>query len=143
MNVRDRHDETIMIVDDERDVVLATRIFLESRGYQVLEAFDGLEALNALDSSSPDLIMLDVVMPRLDGWSTLKQIKEDARYQDTPVLMLTSLAEPRHMVTGINLGCTWYYQKPVVDFDDLALVVRRILDLTAGQGDKTLGQSGE
>jgi len=129
--------ETILIVDDERDIVLATRIFLEAEGYEVLEAFDGMEALEKLEQASPDLVMLDVVMPRLDGWSTLARIQSDPIHQGTPVLMLTSLSTPRDVATGIDLGCTWYYEKPVTDYDDLALVVRRILDTTsedAGEG---------
>lgn len=131
MSAGEQRGRTILLVDDERDIVLATRIFLEAEGYNVVEAFDGMEALSKLETASPDLIMLDVVMPRLDGWSTLKKIHTDTRYQDTPVLMLTSLSEPHHVAASINLGATWYYQKPVTDFNDLALVVRRILDMAA------------
>ncbi|MBP8952902.1 MAG: response regulator [Armatimonadetes bacterium] len=119
---------TILVVDDERDVVLATRIFLEAEGYNVLEAFDGLEALRVLKTVQPDLIMLDVRMPRLNGWKTLEAIQADEKLQNIPVLMLTSMNDPGHMATGINLGCTWYYTKPVTDYADLALVVRRILE---------------
>lgn len=127
MAAEDGDRRTILIVDDERDVVLATRIFLEAEGYDVLEAFDGLEALRSLQNVQPDLIVLDVRMPRMNGWKTLEAIQADQRLMDIPVLMLTSMNDPGNMATGINLGCTWYYTKPVTDYADLALVVRRIL----------------
>jgi len=117
----------VLLVDDFRDFVLATRIFLESEGYDVDEAYDGIQALEAMAKSRPDLVILDVMMPRLDGWATLTQIQADERLRDTPVLMLTALKEPINIKTGIDLGCTWYYTKPITDYPDFALVISRIL----------------
>jgi CheY-like chemotaxis protein len=117
----------ILLVDDFRDFVLATRIYLESEGFDVLEAYDGIQALDVLDREIPDLIILDVMMPRLDGWATLTRIQNDERLRDIPVLMLTALKEPANVKTGIDLGCTWYYTKPITDYADFALVIRRII----------------
>ena len=117
----------ILLVDDFRDMVLATRIFLEGEGYDVLEAYDGIQALEILKTATPDLIILDVMMPRMDGWSTLTHIQADERLRDIPVLMLTALREPINIKTGIDLGCTWYYTKPISNYPDLALVISRIL----------------
>ncbi|HEY3397366.1 MAG TPA: response regulator [Armatimonadota bacterium] len=127
--------ETILIVDDHRDFVFATKLFLESKGYQVLEAYDGLEGLDQAQAHHPDLIVLDVMMPRLDGWATLQVLQGKPETNKIPVLMLTALKEPVNVLTGFDLGCTWFYTKPITDYDDLALVIRRILDSVAA-GDK-------
>ena len=119
--------KTILVVDDYRDFVLATRLLLESEGYEVMEAYDGEQALAVLEEVQPDLIILDVMMPRLDGWATLAQIQADDRLKNIPVIMLTALREPVNVKTGIDLGCTWYYTKPVTDYSDFALVIGRIL----------------
>lgn len=120
--------ETILVVDDHRDFVFATKLFLETQGYQVREAYDGLEALEAVEKEKPDLIILDVMMPRLDGWATLQVLQGNEATARIPVLMLTALKEPVNVLTGFDLGCTWFYTKPITDYDDLALVIRRILD---------------
>jgi CheY-like chemotaxis protein len=125
--------ETILIVDDHRDFVFATKLFLESQGYQVLEAYDGLEGLDAVAKQKPDMIILDVMMPRLDGWATLQMLQSDEVNAKIPVLMLTALKEPVNVLTGFDLGCTWFYTKPITDYDDLALVIRRILDSTTAE----------
>ena len=126
MSATDADRKRILLVDDFRDFVLATRIFLESEGYDVIEAYDGIQALEALEQVRPDLIILDVMMPRMDGWAALTRIQADLRFQDIPVLMLTALKEPVNIKTGIDLGCTWYYTKPITDYPDFALVLRRI-----------------
>lgn len=122
--------ETILIVDDHRDFVFATKLFLESQGYRVLEAYDGLEGLEVVEKEKPELIILDVMMPRLDGWATLQMLQGKPETATIPVLMLTALKEPVNVLTGFDLGCTWFYTKPITDYDDLALVIRRILDST-------------
>ena len=122
--------ETILVVDDHRDFVFATKLFLESQGYQVLEAYDGIEGLEVVGRQKPDLIILDVMMPRLDGWATLQMLQSKEDTAKIPVLMLTALKEPVNVLTGFDLGCTWFYTKPITDYDDLALVLRRILDST-------------
>ncbi len=122
--------ETILIVDDHRDFVFATKLFLESQGYRVQEAYDGLEGLEVVEKEKPDLIILDVMMPRLDGWATLQMLQGKPETATIPVLMLTALKEPVNVLTGFDLGCTWFYTKPITDYDDLALVIRRILDST-------------
>jgi adenylate cyclase len=118
---------TVLVVDDHRDMVLATRIFLESQGYAVLEAYDGIQALDILENVTPDLVVLDVMMPRLDGWGALRRIRSDARLKSIPVMMLTALNDPNSIITGLDLDATWYYTKPITDFSDFGLVVTRII----------------
>jgi DNA-binding response OmpR family regulator len=109
-------------------MVLATRIFLELRGYEILEAYDGVQALDVLSDATPDLVILDVMMPRMDGWAALRAIRADERFKGLPVMMLTALNDPRSIVTGLDLDATWYYTKPVTDWADFGLVVGRILE---------------
>lgn len=116
----------ILLVDDERDLVFYTKLFLEERGYEVLEAYDGIEALDILEKERPDLIILDVSMPRLNGWDVLRKIQSDPDKADIPVLMLTARAEDTDKARGWELGVTWYQTKPF-ELDELALVVERIL----------------
>jgi CheY-like chemotaxis protein len=125
--------ETILVVDDHRDFVFATSLFLQTQGYEVMEANDGMEALDKIKESPPDLIILDVMMPRLDGWATLQVLQSREDTASIPVLMLTALKEPSSILTGFDLGCTFFYSKPIDDYDDMALVIRRILDSSKDQ----------
>ena len=127
--------ECILLVDDHRDFVFASKLFLESQGFQVSEAYDGIEALESLEKEKPDLIILDVMMPRLDGWATLQALQQKEELAKIPVLMLTALKEPVNVLTGFDLGCTWFYTKPITDYEDFALVIRRILDSVQGIGE--------
>ncbi len=79
-----------MIVDDDDDLVKSTRIMLEPEGFQLLTAQSGQECLDLLKSEKPDYILLDIDMPGMDGWATLKAIKEDHHLRDIPIAMLTA-----------------------------------------------------
>lgn len=120
----------ILLVDDSRDFVIATKTFLEEEGYEVTEAHDGIQALEQVAQKIPDLIILDVMMPRLDGWGTLRALQSQEDTAQIPVLMLTALKESDDVTEGFDLGCTWFYTKPITDYDDLLLVIRRILETT-------------
>ena len=116
----------ILLVDDERDLVFYTKLFLEEKGYEILEAYDGRQALDVLEEETPDLVVLDVAMPRLSGWDVLRIMQDDDRMKDIPVLMLTARAEDADKAKGWTLGVTWYQPKPF-ELDELALVIDRIL----------------
>ncbi len=116
----------ILLVDDERDLVFYTKLFLEEKGYEVTEAYDGQQALDILETFRPDLVLLDVTMPRLTGWDVLKQMQEDPEKVDIPVLMLTARSEDADKARGWELGVTWYQTKPF-ELDELAMVIERIL----------------
>ena len=116
----------ILLVDDERDLVFYTKLFLEEQGYEVLEAYDGKQALEVLETVRPDLIILDVTMPRMTGWDVLKEIQADPEKVDIPVLMLTARAEDADKARGWELGVTWYQTKPF-ELDELAMIIERIL----------------
>lgn len=116
----------ILLVDDERDLVFYTKLFLEEKGYEILEAYDGRQALDVLEEHTPDLVVLDVAMPRLSGWDVLRIMQDDERMKEIPVLMLTARAEDADKAKGWTLGVTWYQTKPF-ELDELALVIERIL----------------
>ncbi|HUS80076.1 MAG TPA: response regulator [Armatimonadota bacterium] len=121
----------ILMVDDERDLVFYTKLFLEGLGYEVLEAYDGRQALDLLEGETPDLVILDVAMPRLSGWDVLRIMQDDERMRNIPVLMLTARAEDADKARGWTLGVTWYQTKPF-EPDDLAVVIERILAISDG-----------
>ena len=99
----------ILVVDDERRMVGFIRLNLEQDGYEVIEAFNGTEALNRLRDSLPDLILLDVMMPDIDGFEVLRTIREISQ---VPVIMLTAKGEEDDKVKGLELGADDYVTKP-------------------------------
>ena len=121
--------KSILLVDDERDLVFYTKLFLEEKGYEVTEAYDGQQALEVLETFRPDVVLLDVTMPRLNGWDVLKRMQEDPEKVDIPVLMLTARSEDADKARGWELGVTWYQTKPF-ELDELAMVIERILATT-------------
>lgn len=109
MTDRSFRDRRILVVDDEERMVRFIRLNLEHDGFQVTEAFNGTQAINKLRSSMPDLILLDVMMPDIDGFEVLKMIRE---ISTVPVIMLTAKGEEEDRVRGLELGADDYITKP-------------------------------
>ena len=101
--------QTILVVDDDENIVKIIVRNLDLDGFQTLEARNGLEALDLLRTSEPDLVLLDVEMPRLDGYETLARLRKAS---DIPVIMLTVRAEDADKVRGLELGADDYLTKP-------------------------------
>ena len=95
----------ILVCDDERDIVSALRIYLEPEGYRVLEAYNGQEALELLSREQVHLVLLDIMMPKLDGISTIARLRETS---NVPVIMLTAKSEDTDKVLGLNIGADDY-----------------------------------
>lgn len=114
----------ILVVDDEKHIVRLVQVNLERRGYQVITAYDGLECLEKVKKEKPDLIILDVMMPRLDGFETLKRLKADPETRDIPVVMLTARAQDKDVLTGYTLGTDLYLTKPFSPIELLTMVQR-------------------
>ncbi len=102
----------ILVVDDSEDVRLALMTLLEDIGHQVFEAEDGSEVTAMVLSGSPDLILLDVAMPRVDGFEALKRLKADDATSDVPVIMVTAKGRPEDLAMARNLGARDYINKP-------------------------------
>jgi len=104
-----RDAKRILVVDDEPRMIGFIRMNLELEGYQVIEAHNGLEALEAIRTQLPDLVLLDVMMPQLDGFETLRMLRE---FSSIPVIMLTAKGEEDDKVYGLELGADDYVTKP-------------------------------
>ncbi len=106
---------TVLIVDDEPDIVLFVRVNMEMDGYQVITASDGEGALAAVREHQPDVVVLDVMMPKLDGWHVLEQLKadDDLLVRTIPVVMLTALGSDYDQARGGIEGAVQYLPKPV------------------------------
>jgi two-component system KDP operon response regulator KdpE len=102
-------DKLILVVDDEPRIIQFIRMNLELEGYRVLQASNGLQALEKVRDELPDLVILDVMMPDLDGFETLRILRETS---DVPVIMLTVKAEEDDIVRGLRLGADDYVTKP-------------------------------
>ena len=103
----------ILVVDDEDDILELLRYNLEQEGYAVTEARDGIEGLFAARESSPDLIIMDVMMPRMDGVQASLRIREDPDLKKIPIVMLTARSEESDQVTGLDAGADIYLAKPI------------------------------
>ena len=102
----------VLVVEDEEDLASLVEVNLHLSGYEVTTAGDGGAALEAVAQQRPDLILLDVMMPVLDGWQVLRRLKEDEEFADIPVVMLTALSEERDIIRGHLQGAVRYLTKP-------------------------------
>ena len=116
----------ILLIEDDAALVALMAKTLLAHGYGVSVARDGLEGLKALDQTPPDLIVVDVMMPRLDGMTLVRAIKKHRTTRHIPVIFLTAKSDSRSMVEGINLGAKFYITKPF-SIDDLISKVQRAL----------------
>lgn len=108
----------ILVVDDDREIVKAIAINLESEGYRVLKAYDGLEALDIIGRQSVQLILLDIMMPKMDGLSAVMKIRQD---RNIPIILLSAKSEDTDKIIGLSVGADDYVTKP---FNPLELMAR-------------------
>ena len=108
----------VLVCDDDREIVDAIEIYLSQEGYKVLKAYDGEEALKVLDREKVDLLIIDVMMPRLDGIRATLKIREK---QNMPIIILSAKSEDADKILGLNVGADDYVTKP---FNSLELVAR-------------------
>jgi two-component system alkaline phosphatase synthesis response regulator PhoP/two-component system response regulator VicR len=125
----------ILAVDDERHIVRLVQVNLERQGYEVVTAFDGKEALEKVQSEQPDLIVLDVMMPYMDGFEVLQNLKRDPSTRDIPVIMLTAKAQDADVFRGWQSGVDCYLTKPFNPMELIAFVKRIFKSLEDDGGD--------
>ena len=114
----------VLVVDDERHIVRLVQVNLERQGYEVLTAYDGVECLEKAKAEKPDLIILDVMMPRMDGFEALQRLKSDPETNQIPVIMLTARAQDRDVLQGYQYGAALYLTKPFSPLELISLVKR-------------------
>ena len=117
--------KTILVVDDERHIVRLVEVNLARAGYEVVSAYDGVEALEKIEENIPDMIVLDVMMPRMDGFEVLKKLQANPKYKDIPVIMLTAKAQDADIFKGWQSGVSSYLTKPF-NPKELLVFVQRI-----------------
>jgi len=126
-------DETkqILIIEDESHVRQMVARLLTKNDYVVREAVDGLDGLRVLEDYRPDLIIVDVMMPILDGLTFTKALKNRRETRGIPVIFLTAKSDPHSMIEGINVGAKFYVTKPF-QIEDILSKVRRVLNEKGG-----------
>ena len=102
----------ILVVDDEVDLVETVRFPLEMKGFDVLVSYDGEDALSQARKEKPDLIILDLMLPKLDGYKVCRLLKFDERYKHIPILMLTAKTQEKDKILGMETGADEYITKP-------------------------------
>jgi DNA-binding response OmpR family regulator len=120
-------EPVILIVDDEEDIRAVLQARLEAGGYRVETASTGMEALEKIRASSYDLIVLDLMLPGIDGFGVCAMVKRDQRFSRIPVVMLTARSQPQDRKTGQSLGADAYLTKPFRP-DELLAEIRRLLN---------------
>lgn len=123
----------ILIVDDERNIVELIRLYLEREGYSTVCAYDGDEALRLFKEQSVELVILDIMLPKTDGWQVCKEIRKSS---DTPIIMLTAKSDTFDKVLGLELGADDYMTKPF-EAKELLARVKAVLRRTESQEQNT------
>lgn len=116
----------ILIVDDEADLVETIKLRLETGGYEVITALDGAEGLAKAKGDKPSLILLDIMMPKLNGYQVCRELKSDAACKDIPVVMLTAKTQQTDKFWGREVGASDYITKPF-EFSALLNIIEKYL----------------
>jgi len=114
----------ILVVDDDPDIIALTKKRLEAGGYQVIAAQDGAEGFNKATEENPDLILLDIVMPKKDGFAMLEDLKKNLSTRDIPVIILSAKGETDSLFKGEKFGAVDYFIKPF-DWQELLQFIKR------------------
>jgi DNA-binding NarL/FixJ family response regulator len=131
----------LLLIDDDPNLILLVKDYLEFRGYEVLTADNGKEALNLLSQNLPDMIICDIMMPEMDGYALIENVRQDRRTSWIPVLFLSARGQSQDRIKGLNLGADVYMVKPFEPEELVAQVesslkqTNRLLLYTEGVGD--------
>ena len=120
--------EKILVVDDEKNICDLLRMYLEKEGYSVVMAHNGFDAVQMFSSENPDLVLLDIMLPQLDGWQVCREIRKTS---EKPIIMLTAKGEIFDKVLGLELGADDYVTKPF-DTKEIIARIKAVLRRTSG-----------
>lgn len=130
----------VLVIDDEAPIRLLCRVNLEAEGMDVLEASDGPSGLEMARDEVPDVVLLDVMMPGLDGWHVAEHLLEDERTTDIPIIFLTARAEFRDRARGLDIGGIDYVTKPFNPLELAPLVRELLARIERGERDELRGE---
>ncbi len=130
----------ILVVDDETHIVELVKFNLEKEGYRVIVAYDGQSALEKVRDVIPDLILLDIMLPKMDGLEVCRAIKQVPQYNTIPIIMLTAKGEEIDTVLGLEMGADDYIKKPFSPREMVARVKARLRALKILEAEKAVGQ---
>ena len=130
----------VLVIDDEAPIRLLCRVNLEAEGMQVIEAADGPTGLEQAREHTPDVVLLDVMMPVLDGWRVAEQLLEDERTNEIPIIFLTARAEFRDRARGLDIGGVDYVTKPFNPLELAPLVRKLLARIERGERDELRGE---
>ena len=130
----------VLVIDDEAPIRLLCRVNLEAEGMEVLEASDGPTGLEMARERAPDVVLLDVMMPGLDGWHVAESLLEDERTTDIPIIFLTARAEFRDRARGLDIGGIDYVTKPFNPLELAPLVRELLARIERGERDELRGE---
>jgi DNA-binding response OmpR family regulator len=130
----------VLVIDDEAPIRLLCKVNLEAEGMDVLEAPDGPSGLEKARHSRPDVVLLDVMMPGLDGWRVAEALLEDDRTNEIPIIFLTARAEFRDRARGLDIGGVDYVTKPFNPLDHPPLVRELLGRIERGERDELRGE---
>jgi two-component system, OmpR family, alkaline phosphatase synthesis response regulator PhoP len=125
---------TVLVVDDEPNILLSLQFLLNKAGYEVRSAKDGEEALAEVARAAPDLVLLDVMMPKIDGFSVCKAIRDNPDWKDVRIIMLTARGRDIEREKGLALGADDYITKPFSTKDAMARVEAVLAGASRAQG---------
>lgn len=117
----------ILIVDDEQDIVETLKFILEAQGYDCACAYNGEDGLNLAKELIPDLIILDVMMPKINGYKISRLLKYDNKYKNIPIIMVTARSQEQDKLIGEETGANEYISKPF-EIEEILAVVKKYLD---------------
>ena len=122
-------ERTVLIIEDEKLIIVSTQMVLEAAGFRVESAINGEEGISKARDLSPDLILLDIMMPGIDGWETLTRLKRDQDTAGTPVIIFTAREHSRGQQKSAEMGAADYFRKPFEPDELIDLVEKHV-----GQG---------
>jgi two-component system alkaline phosphatase synthesis response regulator PhoP len=117
----------IAVIEDEKILLKAIEIELSDAGYTVVTALDGKTGVELIKNEHPDLVLLDIIMPKMSGFEVLENIKKDTRVKDIPVIILTNLGHEDDRKKGMDLGAVDYFIKSITDLATIAGKIKKIL----------------
>jgi two-component system, OmpR family, phosphate regulon response regulator PhoB len=136
----DNSKTRVLVIDDEAPIRLLCRVNLEAEGMKVIEAADGPTGLEQAREHVPDVVLLDVMMPGLDGWRVAEQLLEDDRTNEIPIIFLTARAEFRDRARGLDIGGVDYVTKPFNPLELAPLVRELLARIERGERDELRGE---